>query len=426
MFSKVAIAVVALTAASIANAAPVQYTPGPHTVSNQDQVHAAVSHEQFSELMDKPVSEMTADEIEAFVEQAKHLPEPMNAPDQVAKRERRDILSQSNKDHVRWTDGVIPYEIDMDTSSRTECFDVTGNCQADEYVSSSRAVWFWDCPLSSEVTCSKKGKMAGVLVNLAILEFTRKTKLTFRPKTDSDSEYATFTQPAENTCSAGVAKIHGSKNVIKLGWCWNDFSSVLHEMGHVAGLWHEQQRADRDTYITVKGAATNDFTNWGIQQDSVRDSLGLPYDFSSIMHYPLGTSAEFTPAGVSLWFAQGLPAVGQMTTLSPLDAKGINFLYSDVAEVTSGTCESHGYNKITDAEECNFASASAMNAITWGPHGGYSDVADGCTVRSGQSLFLNPTGTCVVGSVAPFWIPGLNGVANCECSVHQPCLCRTN
>jgi hypothetical protein len=115
-----------------------------------------------------------------------------------------------------------------------------------------------------------------------------------------------------------------------------------------------------------------------------------------------------------------------MTTLSPLDAKGINFLYSDVAEVTSGTCESHGYNKITDAEECNFASASAMNAITWGPHGGYSDVADGCTARSGQSLFLNPTGTCVVGSVAPFWIPGLNGVANCECSVHQPCLCRTN
>ena len=396
-------------------------------MNNQDQVHDAVSHEQFSELMNKPVSEMTVDEIEAFVEQAKHLPEPMNAPDQVAKRERRDIMRQYTKDYYRWADGVIPYEIDMETSSRTECYDVTGNCAADEYVSSSRAVWFWDCPWSLEVTCTKKGAIAQMLVKLAMNEFTVKTKLTFRPKTDSDADYATFTQPAENTCSAGVAKRHGQINVIKLGWCWNDISSVLHEMGHVAGLWHEQQRADRDTYITVvSDSANSDDANWGIQQDSVRDSLGLAYDFRSIMHYGLGTDAEFTSAGYNLWIAQGRPAVGEMTTLSTNDAKGINFLYSDVAEVTSGTCESHGYAKITDAEECKSASASAKYAITWGPHGGYADVADGCTVRSGNQLFLNPTGTCVVGSGTPSWVPGLNGVANCECSVFQPCVCRTN
>lgn len=71
------------------------------------------------------------------------------------------------------------------------------------------------------------------------------------------------------------------------------FSVVLkagiaaHEIGHALGFYHEQSRPDRDEYVTVNvnniqfGLASNfDKTSW----QTLRTS-GVPYDYSSVMHY---------------------------------------------------------------------------------------------------------------------------------------------
>ena len=62
---------------------------------------------------------------------------------------------------------------------------------------------------------------------------------------------------------------------------------LLHELGHAIGFWHEQSRPDRDLYIriifeNIKEGKESQFTKYSRQ--SV-DSLGVPYDFNSIMHY---------------------------------------------------------------------------------------------------------------------------------------------
>jgi astacin (peptidase family M12A)/chitobiase/beta-hexosaminidase-like protein len=92
--------------------------------------------------------------------------------------------------------------------------------------------------------------------------------------------------------------------------------TILHEMGHVIGLWHEQNRADRATYITVNYANVikGSWGNFQIQTDDVQ-ILG-PYDYASVMQYPpYSFSAngqaviETIPAGMPLSSYEGVPAL---------------------------------------------------------------------------------------------------------------------
>ena len=62
----------------------------------------------------------------------------------------------------------------------------------------------------------------------------------------------------------------------------------MHELGHVVGYWHEQSRPDRDKYVDIiveninKAYYAYNFEKYG--HDEI-DSLGVPYDYDSIMHY---------------------------------------------------------------------------------------------------------------------------------------------
>ena len=93
--------------------------------------------------------------------------------------------------------------------------------------------------------------------------------------------------------------------------------------------------------------------------------------------------------------------------------------------IPSGTCESAGHTPLGTKSEC-IAALDLGYQQSWGPHGGYSDVVDGCSVRFGDNLFLNQPGICHAGSTTPGWIPDLNGVADCQCSAYQPCLCQAS
>ena len=76
---------------------------------------------------------------------------------------------------------------------------------------------------------------------------------------------------------------------------WTNHGTLVHELGHTLAYWHEQSRADRNSFITVNfGNVCQNCCDDGAgnpiscnSQFAMRSSGGEhgPYDFGSVMHY---------------------------------------------------------------------------------------------------------------------------------------------
>ena len=82
--------------------------------------------------------------------------------------------------------------------------------------------------------------------------------------------------------SVGMA---GGEQLIQFGLhSWNR-GTVCHEVGHALGLWHEQQRPDRDTYVIIHPENIDDSLEPNFAIISGGQTFGTAYDFYSVMHY---------------------------------------------------------------------------------------------------------------------------------------------
>ncbi len=155
-----------------------------------------------------------------------------------------------------------------------------------------------------------------------------------------------------------VGMVGGAQSIGIRSWY---VGPIAHELGHAIGLFHEHQRADRDSYITALPRNSND-----PEQFSVRDDLAdlhaplTAYDFFSIMHYPRNAFSQNGQATILLAEShQALgEAVGQTCMLSALDRVGAAKLYGGNATTCSIKI---GVNDAT------------MGTVRAGPADSYSD-----------------------------------------------------
>ncbi len=143
-----------------------------------------------------------------------------------------------------------------------------------------------------------------------------------------------------NKYSSSVGMV-GGKQVINI-YNWELVHKITHELGHALGLWHEQSRVDRDTYITVEW----DNIAEGYEHNFNRhDTAGVygPYDFASIMHYSQCTFSKCSGCHddpnedcrvITVnppWDTTWQNVIGFARVLSPLDRETILYLYHNAS-----------------------------------------------------------------------------------------------
>jgi PKD repeat protein len=128
-------------------------------------------------------------------------------------------------------------------------------------------------------------------------------------------------------CSSAIGR-QGGEQTIKLGdGC--TAGNAAHETMHALGMFHEQSRCDRDTYveILIANVESGKENNFDKECDGATD-LGDNYDFGSMMHYSLDA---FSSNGMpTMKLRPGITysgTIGQRAALSTLDRFTLNYLY---------------------------------------------------------------------------------------------------
>ncbi|XP_039270426.2 astacin-like [Styela clava] len=170
-------------------------------------------------------------------------------------------------------------------------------------------------------------------VQQSIVDLEASTCLRFIPRT-SQSDYMQFY--ADSGCFAPIGRNTGI-NRISLGDGCQTKGIAIHEIMHSLGFFHEHQRPDRDAYVNIILTNVEPGKEGNFEKISTIDSLGSPYDYTSIMHY-FGTAFSKDDTSKTITMPDGTDLVGyQEAGLVQTDIDQINLLYKCSAITTTTT-----------------------------------------------------------------------------------------
>ncbi|XP_059150805.1 hatching enzyme 1.2-like isoform X2 [Physella acuta] len=215
--------------------------------------------------------------------------------DDVLEKVHRNAVSNKTR---RWANGIVPYTISREfpTAIQLTIREAMDEIEADAANGSTKCVQF--VPRSTEPRYLQINTGSGCHSTIGYDE----------------------TEELSSTLGAGCEQ----KGII------------MHELLHVLGFYHEQNRPDRDLYVNINETNVALIRDFYIRNSSVIDTLGTPYDFASIMHYNPYTASKdhaypvLTPKPQ---FAHGV-RLGQRVALTELDVIKLQRLYECVEDTS--------------------------------------------------------------------------------------------
>eukprot|EP00058_Branchiostoma_floridae_P015247 XP_002600735.1 hypothetical protein BRAFLDRAFT_83478 [Branchiostoma floridae] len=161
-------------------------------------------------------------------------------------------------------------------------------------------------------------------INDAITDYHKYTCLRFIRRTNQTA-YISFVDGLG--CSSPVG-YYGRVNRITLSSvCWTR-GTVIHEIAHSVGFWHEQSRPDRDDFVEIvwDNIPVANRHNFNLKENV--NSLGSPYDYQSIMHYKSTAFGLNRRVTIRTTDASQQDKIGQREGLSERDITQLNLRYN--------------------------------------------------------------------------------------------------
>lgn len=180
----------------------------------------------------------------------------------------------------------------------------------------------------------------GAIVHSGIEAFNSKTELCLVPRTNEDDYIKISFSTSLGINVAGISPIgrQGGGQSLFLAPSASK-GTVMHEMLHAAGFYHEQSRSDRDQFVKIH---EENLMPGRINQFQIEPGLTQStYDYCSIMHYPsTAFSKNMLPTIECVLSGLSVPCptcLGNRADFSPKDIEGIDKFYSSVSRFPCNT-----------------------------------------------------------------------------------------
>ena len=141
----------------------------------------------------------------------------------------------------------------------------------------------------------------------------------------NEKDYIVF-RAGEQNCYSYVGRIGGRQPIYLSSSC--QVRSILHEMLHTLGFFHEQNREDRDQYVQVfwDNIPEVHHAQFKKMPNDFMQLVNRPFDYDSIMLYPSGAFSDI-PGEPSLLRTDGEILAPVSDRPSPEDLRRVNILY---------------------------------------------------------------------------------------------------
>lgn len=235
-----------------------------------------------------------------------------------------------------------------------------GGSNRKQRAATARPERLWDHAVIPYVIESNFSGEHRALFKQAMRHWENYTCVKFVEKGHEHQDYIEFTERpcgplSPNSCCSFVGKRGNGAQAISIGKNCDKFGIVVHELGHVVGFWHEHTRPDRDNHVQIitKNIMIGQEYNFNKLTEEEVNSLGLPYDYDSIMHYARNTFSKSTYLDTILPqeepLTKKMPEIGQRRRLSRGDISQTNMLYDcprcgHTIQEPSGTLTSPHYS----------------------------------------------------------------------------------